>query len=383
MSFMSQFDVLPQADPDPILTLNAMAKAAGPAAINATVGSILDDDGTLHLLPSVKRAMEDLARHRVFSYDGNRGIPEYRDAVNRLLYGKQSNVASTGTVGGSEAIWVQLHLAKLLRPEKQLIIPTPAWASHVPMAKNVGIPFETVPYLREGKPTIEHIVAKLREGAGSVLLQGGGHNPSGLDLSVDQWEELGDELKKHDAATVFDVAYQGISGSPDQDAKPLRSLVMRNVTTLAAWSASKSHTIYNTRTGHASVATSSSDEQRAVESYYDLMMRGTHSSSPGEGQRIVAHVQQHLSTPWRQDLTEVRGRIDSKRSLLQQQLPERFQAALDGSGLFAQLPLTAEQIVRLRDQHKVFLLPDGRVNIAGIPLARVAEFCDKVKSVTA
>jgi aspartate/tyrosine/aromatic aminotransferase len=84
---------------------------------------------------------------------------------------------------------------------------------------------------------------------------------------------------------------------------------------------------------------------------------------------------------WRADLKEARQILTRKRQIMLKMLPRQFEASLKGYGMFAMLPLTVDQVNRLKHEHKVFVLLDGRINIGGIPEARIAELCEKIQSV--
>jgi aspartate/tyrosine/aromatic aminotransferase len=377
----SPFLSLPETKPDPIFQIAAEAKAAGPGAINGTVGMFLDEEGNTLMFPSVRHAVQQLALQEAdFSYPPLNGLPSYREAVHKLLFEPDAHVASIATTGGTEAVRFNMGLLRRIDPERKLVLPIPTWANHRSISEDAGLSIEEVPYLDKGEPTIEHIVQSVKGGAAAVLLHGRCHNPTGLDLTEDQWRELAAELQKNGAIALLDTAYQGFAGTPEEDALPIRILSENGVPTLVAWSASKNHSIYSERVGLAAACVPDAQLKKLVDNHYAIITRRIHSASASYGQRIVALTQEHFSEDWRNDLSSARLLLQQKRRTLAEQLPAEFSQVLSGNGMFAILPLSTEEIQQLKAE-KVFLTNDGRINIAGVPLARISELAEKIKRV--
>jgi aspartate/tyrosine/aromatic aminotransferase len=240
-----------------------------------------------------------------------------------------------------------------------------------------------VAHLENGKPTIDGIASALEKEKTlcTVLLQGGCHNPTGLDLSESQWGELVDILQKKNAIAILDFAYQGFSKGIAEDAFSARLFAKSSVPTLVAWSASKNHSIYGERVGMACAIVPDEKTKKEVETHYMTITRSLHSAAAAFGQSIVARVQQAHRDVWLKDLEQVRNTLTQKRELLGKYLPQDLQESTHGHGMFAMLPLSKNDIEKLRTEHKVFLTDDGRINIAGIPLKRMGELCEKIHAV--
>ncbi len=384
---MPTFSNLPIAVPDPIFAVAAKARAAGPEAIDGTVGVYLSEEGKPALFPSVQRALQDVGATlavRSYSYPPLTGLPAYRAAVTRLLFGEDAPlVAGIASTGGTGAVALNLRLALLFDSAITLILPTPAWANYPRLIGGAQMRRVDVPYLDGGRPTIEGITQALRQAKGScvVLLQAGCHNPVGLDFDQGQWEELTQAMKERQAITLLDLAYQGFAGTPEEDAKPVRLFARQGVTTLVAWSASKNHALYGERTGFACAVVPDEAFRKQVEGHYALLTRSIHSAAATFGQTVVTRVQEAYSDAWRQDLAAVRSMLHRKRQALSAALPERMRGAVSGQGMFALLPLSPAEIDRLQTEQKVFLTDDGRINVAGIPLARMEELGEKIRKV--
>lgn len=331
--------------------------------------------------------MKDVAEalpDRSFSYGKLLGVPEYREAVGKLILGDRwTELASIASTGGTGAVALNLRLAKLMDPEITVVLPVPAWANHPPLCRAANIKTVEVPYFENNQPSIRGILDGMEKVTGSVtvLLQVGCHNPTGLDFTNAQWTELCKTMKERNALAILDLAYQGFGEEPSDDATPIRMFADSGITTLIAWSASKNHAIYSERTGLAAAHVSDAKIRAEVEAHYSTLTRGIHSAAATIGQHIVARTQTVYQQEWLADMRAARKTLQQKRRLLRQSVPESLQSAIDGHGMFALLPLTPNQIAMLKTEHKVFMTGDGRINIAGIPLSRMEELGEKIGTV--
>ena len=380
----SPFSALAAPAPDPIFAINAEAAKAGKDAINCSIGVMMDDDGQVLLYPSVQKAIAEVAKELPsmrFGYPPLLGVPGYRECVLPLIFGTHaSRVASIATTAGTGSLAISLRLMKmLLKGNLDVILPMPAWANHPPPIRDAGMKIVEVPYIQEGKASIDGIVSVVQKmnAPFGLLLQTDCHNPTGLDLSESDWKALAEILKKKECVVLFDLAYQGFKAEPEKDVGPIPMFIEQGITTLVAWSAAKNHSIYSLRAGIACAVTSSEKEKADIESHYSMITRGIHSAASTFGEMIVLRVQENYGKEWRADLKSSRDILSRKRELLIKHLPENFHASLRGHGMFAMLPLSKEEVIKLKDE-KVFLTLDGRINIGGIPERRIPEFCEKL-----
>ncbi len=334
------------------------------------------------MLPCVRQAAAALAEGD-FAYPPLLGLPAFRSCVTQLIFGDRSGaIASIAATGGTGAVALNLKLLKLLGIT-EVILPVPSWPNHRRLLTGLGFSVQEVSYLQEGRPTLRSLqekLASMRSPCG-VLLQGGGHNPTGVDFSPEQWKELSQLLGATQHVVLLDLAYQGLARGVEEDAGPARLFVESGAPLLVAWSASKNHSIYGLRTGLACVIADDPAMHQNLERHFMILAREMHSAAPVPGQSIVALVQERHGDAWRREIAEVRTHIDRKRRLLQEAFPS-FAVALAGRGLYALLPLSSAQVDALKRQN-IFLGQDGRVNIAGIPDARMDEFVTRARSITA
>lgn len=385
----SPFGLLSIPKPDPLFAIGTEARLAGPTAINGTLGVVMDEQGVPLLFPSVKKAIEKIATTLPtldYSYPKLTGLDEYRSAVAALLPAPESmylaSMASTGGTGGL-AINVRLMRMMLGDSDPAVILPVPAWGNHPPPCKAAGLRIIEVPYIENGVASIQAMIDAVKKEKRPVglLLQVGCHNPTGLDLSKDQWEELVTALEKEQVIVLLDCAYQGFIGEPLDDIQPIRLCIEHGIPSLVVWSASKNHTIYGLRTGMACAYVPEKSLLSTVEGHYSSITRMLHSASATFGQHVVVETQISYKDEWLADLQNARAVINEKRALMTEGLPDSFKISLRGYGMFAKLPLNEEQIHRLKTEHKVYITLDGRMNIAGIPKTRISELREKIIAV--
>ncbi len=381
------FRSLPPSAQDQIYGIAQLAKAAGPEAIDGTIGMYMDEEGAVALFPSVRKAIKDIGEkltERQYGYPSLLGLPEFRECVLRLLFGKQKLIAaSIAAVGGTGAVSLCLRMAKLMDEGITAILAAPAYVNHARLCKAAGMRVLEVPYLADGQPTTEGVLHALKHthGAKAVLLQTGCHNPTGKDLRRDQWEEILDACLTYKAIAILDIAYQGFGGTVEHDAWPIDLFARSEVPTLVAWSASKNHCMYGERVGLACAVVQDERMKKEMENHYMILTRGVHSAAATFGQSIVATVQTEYRDEWLHDMAAAREILDRKRLTLHANLPSEMRKSVEGHGMFAMLPLTREQIEKLKNDHKVFLTGDGRLNIAGIPMERIIELGEKIRLV--
>ncbi len=375
--------------PDPVFALMRQAKEAGPRAINATVGMILNEEGVPELFGSVRQACTDWQQSLSpwsLAYPPLLGIDAFRSIVKKMIFGDGAeNIATLATTGGTGALAINLQLVRHLDKKTTVIIPTPTWSNHAHLCTSAGLQVVTVPYLAHDKPSIDGILEALQSATGStaVLLHAACHNPTGRDFTEHQWTTLAKAMKQKQSIAVMDMAYQGFQATEDEDTLAIRILRKHEVPQLIAWSAAKNHSMYGLRVGAACATAGTAEETKLLEGQYASLTRGIHSASAVAGQEIVVLTQEKYRDQWLDDLQRTRDSLDRKRAALQSLLTGDLHKALEGKGLYALLPLSREQVKNLRDDHKIFLTNEGRINLGGIPESRVEECARAINNVTA
>ncbi|ACD56683.1 amino acid aminotransferase [Xanthomonas oryzae pv. oryzae] len=382
---MSFFANVEQVPGDPILGLTEAYNAdSRPNKVNLGVGIYYDENGRIPLLRAVHKIEQQLAQDtKPRGYLPIDGLAAYDKATQELLFGAESallaagRVATSQTVGGSGALRVGADLLKKLLPTSTIAISNPSWENHRAVFGAAG--FEVVDYTYFDAAShglnfdgMLADLAKLEPGT-VVLLHACCHNPTGADLSKEQWKQVAGLLKERNLFPFVDIAYQGFDKGIEADAHAVRLLAAEGIDSyVVASSYSKSFSLYGERVGALSVVSATAAEAKAVQSQVKRIIRTIYSSPSTHGAALVAGVltSPELRDVWEQELTEMRERIHALRAGLVEKLatlgaPE-FEFIQRQAGMFSYSGLTKTQMDRLRDEFAIYAVGTGRICVAAL-----------------
>jgi aspartate aminotransferase len=370
---------------DPILGLMVAFKADNRAEkIDLGVGVYQDDRGRTPVMASVKEAESRLMElETTKSYQGMAGDPDYNQRMMELLLGKDHSILSTGRVksiqapGGSGALRVGAEVIRRARPESKLWVGMPTWPNHIPLLGSAGFDIKQYPYYDVDARQVDtdKMMETLRQVpvGDLVLLHGCCHNPTGADLTNEQWDSIADLALERGFIPFIDTAYQGLGNGLDQDAYGMRMMAERLPEVIIASSCSKNFGLYRERTGSITFIAETSEQADIVISQAMSTARSIYSMPPAHGALLVSMVlgDPQLRSQWEAELEEVRLRIKSMRNLLCNSL-ENNAAGMDFShikrqnGMFSFLGITTPQLERLRTEFGIYIVSSTRINLAGV-----------------
>ncbi len=396
----SIFSTVELAPRDPILGLNESFNAdSRPTKVNLGVGVYFDDNGKVPLLNSVKVAekarVESLPSRGYLPIDG---LAAYNQAVQTLLFGKDSSLLAEGRVvtvqslGGTGALKVGSDYLKRLLPGSTVYISDPSWENHRAIFESSGFTVESYPYYDAATRGVNFDAMKARLNtlpAGAiVVLHACCHNPTGADLSEAQWRETIEAIRTRGLVAFIDMAYQGFADSVVEDALALNLFAASGLQFFLASSFSKSFSLYGERVGALSVVTAAKDESARVMSQIKRIIRSNYSNPPSHGGALVAAV---LSNPelyriWEDDLAGMRLRIRAMRSSLVEKLKSKgtaqdFSFIIKQRGMFSYTGLSAEQVARLQSEFGVYAVSTGRICIAALNTRNIDYVADAIAAV--
>ena len=370
---------------DPILGLMVAFKADNRAEkIDLGVGVYQDDRGRTPVMASVKQAESRLMElETTKSYQGMAGDPDYNQRMMELLLGKDHSILSTGRVksiqapGGSGALRVGAEVIRRARPESKLWVGIPTWPNHIPLLGSAGFDIKQYPYYDVDARQVDtdKMMEALRQVpvGDLVLLHGCCHNPTGADLTNEQWDSIADLALERGFIPFIDTAYQGLGNGLDEDAYGMRMMAERLPEVIIASSCSKNFGLYRERTGSITFIAETSEQADIVVSQAMSTARSIYSMPPAHGALLVSMVlgDPQLRSQWEAELEEVRLRIKSMRNLLCDSL-ENNAAGMDFShikrqnGMFSFLGITTPQLERLRTEFGIYIVSSTRINLAGV-----------------
>jgi aromatic-amino-acid transaminase len=385
---------------DPILGVTEAFNAdSNPAKVNLGVGVYCDEDGKVPLLDCVRRAERFIAEQgKPHVYLPIDGIPAYDRAVQALLFGGDSEVARSGrsvtvqAIGGTGGLKIGADFLRRFAPAAQVWISDPSWENHRALFESSGFAVNSYPYYDAATRGLafEGMVGALsRAPAGSIVcLHACCHNPTGVDLSPQQWGKIIEIVRDRGQVPFVDLAYQGFGDGPDEDAAPVRRFAQTPGALFVANSFSKSFSLYGERVGALSIVAADRDEATRVLSQVKRVVRGNYSSPPSFGGQVVATIlgSPELSKLWAQELGGMRERIRTLRRALVDRLAAHapkasFRFMLEQRGMFSYSGLTKDQVARLRSEFSIYAIDSGRICVAALNSRNVDYVARAVASV--
>jgi len=352
-----------------------------PGKIDLGIGVYRDAAGRTAVLDTVKAAERRLlADQQTKTYVGLQGDPEFcRAGADLVLDGsvEPKRLASIQTPGGSGALRLLFDLVKSATPAATVWLPSPSWANHEPTLKQAGLSIGTYRYFDRSTQAVDvdgmlEDLASIPRGD-TVVLHGCCHNPTGADLTARQWDRVGALLLDRGLLPLVDMAYLGFGGGIDADADAVRKLAGTLPELLLAMSFSKTFAIYRERTGLAVVVAADAAAATAASATMKNLARGNYSMPPDHGAAIVRTIlcDEDLKCQWLAELQTMRRRVASMRRELATQLQRqtnghRFDFLARQTGMFSLLGVGPDAVTRLREDHAIYAIDDGRINVAGI-----------------
>ena len=383
---------------DPILGVTeAFVADKNPNKINLGVGVYCDDNGKVPLLECVRRAeREQIEAAPAHSYLPIDGLQSYDRAVMELVFGaeaaKSGRIVTVQALGGTGGLKIGADFLRRLAPEAEVWISEPSWENHRALFENAGFKVNTYPYYEpktRGLDFAGMLGALERLPAGSiVVLHACCHNPTGVDLSREQWQQVLDVVKKRELVPFIDLAYQGFGDGIDADGYAARLFAESYSPVFVSSSFSKSFSLYGERVGAFSLLADSADEASRALSQIKRLVRTNYSNPPTHGGKIVATV---LATPelralWEQELAGMRDRIKAMRKALVEKIQARapnadFGFILEQRGMFSYTGLTKAQVERLRTDFSVYAIDTGRICVAALNSKNVDHAAEAIAKV--
>jgi aromatic-amino-acid transaminase len=388
------------APKDPILGVTETFNAdKNSAKVNLGVGVYYDDNGKVPLLECVRLAEVQLTeKASPRSYLPIDGLPAYDKTVRELVFGadsaaiRENRVVTVQTLGGTGGLKVGADFLRRFAPQAQIWISDPSWENHRALFESAGFTVNTYPYYDAASHGIKFdaMIGTLRAlPSGSiVVLHACCHNPTGVDLTDDQWTAVIDAVISRGLIPFVDIAYQGFGDGIEADGKVVRRFTEAGGPVFVANSFSKSFSLYGERVGALSVVASSSEEAARVLSQLKRTVRTNYSNPPTHGGQIVATVlaSPELRATWERELGQMRERIREMRRQLVEKLRVRkpgvdFSFVTRQRGMFSYSGLSKEAVTRLRDEFSVYAIDTGRICVAALNSRNIDHVVDSVAKV--
>lgn len=390
-------DNLTNATADPILSMSTACQAdTNPNKVDLGIGVYRDENGYTPLMRAVKVAQEQLAQEQCTkSYLGFAGNESFNEVMMGLLLGSAQNqerAVAVQTPGASGALRILADVIKLSTPDATVWLSDLSYANHAPIMKAAGLQVRYYRYFDRQTKLVDRVGMEQDLQTASqkdvVLLHGCCHNPTGADLSFDDWQTITTMAQKQGFLPFIDIAYQGFGEGLLEDIQGFRYLAERVDSYVVAASCSKNFGLYRERTGLAIIAGKDRNQSEAIKSRALEIARTTYTMSPDHGAALVDKVLRDpvLEQMWLDEVQAMCARVKQVRETLVSTLREKggtehFDFIAQHKGMFSVLGITPEQAQTLRQQHAIYLLDTGRINVAGIQIEQIDYIAEKLLSV--
>ncbi|QPG73199.1 hypothetical protein FOA43_000506 [Brettanomyces nanus] len=409
--FQSRWAGVPQAPSDKILGLSLLYTLdANPNKVDLGVGAYRDGNGSPWILPSVRMAekiLQDTESDK--EYSPILGSPKFIQLVQKLLFAHDTSgfqlladgrIVTAQGLSGTGSLRVLAEFLHRFHSNHHVKVPDPTWTNHLSIMKDSGLTTSAYRYYDQKSNALDfdgllEDLSRSEEGT-IVLLHLSCHNPTGVDSSPEQWDEIIKMLSERNLVPVVDTAYQGFqSGDPVKDLATLfkfnDAVAMGKIPTyLLSQSFAKNMGLYGERVGTLSVICSGPRESERVRSQLAKLIRPMYSSPPTHGSKLVETIlgNEDIYNQWLNDVKTMCDRLDSMRLLLYDKLTVEYNSALDWEhiitqkGMFCYTGLNPRQVEKLRSTKSVYMTADGRISIAGICLKNIDYLARSIDEVT-
>lgn len=396
----SPFSDIPLAPADPILGLtDAFNADPNSRKVNLGVGVYQNAKGKVPVLDVVRAAEKILyEKEESKSYLPIDGAPAYNREVQKLLFGTESELVQNGRVvtaqalGGTGGLRVGADLLRRFLPTSKLWLSKPSWENHRALFESAGFEVSEYPYYDPRNHGLDfdgmrRALSELPPRA-IVLLHACCHNPTGVDLTRADWQELVEIIRDRDLVPFIDFAYQGFASGIREDAAAVDAFARAQVPCVIASSFSKSFSLYRERVGAVSFVTASADESRRVASQLKRVIRTNYSNPASHGAQVVALVlaDPELRSRWEGELREMRERIQAMRVLFVELLakkgaPDDFSFIERQTGMFSYSGIDLSSVRRLRSEFGLYIVDSGRICVAAMNPGNLDYIADSITRV--
>ena len=395
----SLFSAIEMAPRDPILGITEAFNAdTNTAKINLGVGVYYDDKGKVPLLECVQKAEAKLMEQPTpRTYLPIEGLAAYDKAVQELVFGVDSPVIqekralTVQAIGGTGALKIGADFLKRFLPSSDVYISDPSWENHRALFESAGFTVHNYAYYDAATRGVNFdgmLAALTSMPAGAiVVLHACCHNPTGADLTQDQWGQVIATVQAGNLVPFLDMAYQGFANGIDEDGAVVRRFAATGMAMLVSNSFSKSFSLYGERVGALSIVATTSEEATRVLSQLKRVVRTNYSNPPTHGGKVVATVlaTPELRTLWEEELAGMRVRIREMRGAMVEKLKAKapghdFEFVREQVGMFSYSGLTKEQVGKLRDE-SIYAVDTGRICVAALNSTNIDRVVDAIAKI--
>ena len=396
------FENLKLQSEDKIMALMSLYKAdERKEKIDLGVGVYKNNKGQTPIMDAVQKAARILNNtQKTKSYVGLSGNLGFIDNISQLVLADvvpKNQIIGAQAPGGTGAFHQLLLLIRSMEKDKRVWISSPSWPNHAAILNHLGIQFNNYNYFDYDtcEVNFSRMMSDLQKiSSGDVLLlHGCCHNPTGANLSLENWTELTQFCEKKNILPLIDLAYQGFGDGINDDVKGVQYMASNLPEVCIGISCSKNFGLYRERVGAALMVVSDKKIHKLVEENLKSFNRVTFSFPPDYGASLVEIIlggnnsqNKELIHLWEKELNSMRNGMLELRKLLSDSLRRstnstRFDFIERHRGMFSLMGLSVDQVARLRTEFGIYMVGDSRINIAGLNKDKIDYFSSSIASV--
>ncbi|MBI4226626.1 aminotransferase class I/II-fold pyridoxal phosphate-dependent enzyme [Candidatus Roizmanbacteria bacterium] len=360
--------------------------------INGGIGIYLDEEGKPFVIPVVKKAIS-LMHFDNFNYLPLSGDPTFLKETCQIMLGKnlfldkENLISKQGVMGGTNGLYIWSMFIKQLYKRPTIIIATPTWENHQRIFSHHKFKIISFNHLdKNGSFNIKALERQLkRHPESEVLFQAGStHNPTGINPSKDQWDQIANLIQENKNKVLFDFAYMGLGNNIDQDSFAIRLFTKKKIPISVVLSFSKNMTLYQNRTGALFIFSKTKREKNAIDERLKYFFRIVNSNPSAFGELVVKVIleSRELKTEWIKSLQQMVNSLKKRREFFAKYTAGQFDFVKQGEGLFSLLGLNQPQIKTLKIKYGIFLLSNSRLNFGGLSLASIPKVAEAILSLS-
>jgi len=364
--------------------------------IDLGVGVYRTGQGDTPVFAAIKAAEKKLLETQDSkAYLGPEGDMGFVHALMPYVFGKEDptmggRIEGMQTPGGTGGVRLAVALAAR-SGIKRIWMGLPSWPNHAQIFADVGVELKGFTHAtKAGVVDMDALRGAIAEAGehDAVLLHGCCHNPTGIDYSHENWDEIAGLIAAKGILPILDLAYQGLGAGMEEDAYGLRKVLSAVPEALIAYSCDKNFGMYRDRVGAVYLMVSDPAQLNAALSNGHALARAAWSMPPDHGAAAVRLIleDEGMTALWLDELDTMRARMNQVRARLAAagMAGSVDLSALGGqNGLFSIVPLSAEQILKLREDHGIYMAGSGRINVAGLTMGNIDKFIGAVAAVSA
>jgi aspartate/tyrosine/aromatic aminotransferase len=364
--------------------------------INLVAGIYLNDHNISPIFDVVKKVEDNLVKHeKTKATFRNKCSDIFKKELLSLItptIKKESYQEVIQTLGGSGALSLTGELIAA-NNQNDLWLSTPTWDNHYPIFSSKNISIRNYLYQSLGNQFDLSLMLNCLKSCKEndfILLQPCCHNPTGINITDEQWKIISQFCQDRKLIPIFDMAYLGLGRSFEEDISPLKHFINSFNKVYLCISFSKIMGLYDDRVGFLLSINQCNDSLQKEFSQIKAFIRSSYSVPPAHGYLIVESILCDFSfkQEWLSELCQIKEHINNKRKLFFNEVCQYNN--LNGlinffeiTGMFIVLNLDKLEINKLKIQFGVYILPNGRLSIATLDykdIPYVVSSISKIKS---